>query len=132
MARSSGARIEVGNDPGAAVAGADAVYTDVWASMGAEHEAADRRRRFGGFRLTTDLLRAAPGAIVLHCLPAHRGEEIDGDVIDGPASVVFDQAENRLYVQQAVILLLLRRGLGRLGRRQAAAAMPRPVPTMAV
>jgi ornithine carbamoyltransferase len=126
LGRSSGARIELTHDPVAAVSGADAVYTDVWASMGAEHEAAERRRIFAPFRVTSELLRAAPTAIVLHCLPAHRGEEIEDDVLDGPASVVFDQAENRMYVQQAVLLLLLRRGLGRVGRRQAPlAALPR-------
>jgi ornithine carbamoyltransferase len=107
LGRHSGARIEVVHDPLAAVDGADAVYTDVWTSMGSEDDAERRRRDFTGFRVTTDLLRAAPDALVMHCLPAHRGEEIDEDVIDGPRSVVFDQAENRLYVQQAVLLRLL-------------------------
>ncbi len=87
--------------------GADAVYTDVWASMGAEHEAAERRRAFAGFRVTRELLREAPDALVMHCLPAHRGEEIDADVIDGPQSVVFDQAENRMHAQQALLVHLL-------------------------
>jgi ornithine carbamoyltransferase len=117
MARRSGAHIEVVHDPARAVADADAVYTDVWASMGSEHEAAERRRRFAGFRVTAELHRGAPGALVMHCLPAHRGEEIDGDVIDGPRSVVFDQAENRMYVQQAVLLHLLRQRRGTFGRR---------------
>jgi ornithine carbamoyltransferase len=103
----TGARIEVLHDPRAAVEGAEAVYTDVWTSMGSEDEADQRRRDFEGFRVTSELLRAAPDALVMHCLPAHRGEEIDADVIDGPRSVVFDQAENRLYVQQAVLLHLL-------------------------
>jgi ornithine carbamoyltransferase len=107
LARSTGALIEVVDDPQAAVEGADAVYTDVWASMGAEHEAAARRRAFAGFRLTENLLAPVPDALVMHCLPAHRGEEIDGEVIDGPRSVAFDQAENRLYVQQATLLHLL-------------------------
>jgi ornithine carbamoyltransferase len=115
LGRATGARIEIGTDPREAVTGADAVYTDVWASMGSEHEAAERRRRFAGFAVTAELLRAAPDALVMHCLPAHRGEEIDGDVIDGPRSVVFDQAENRMYVQQAVLLLLLRQSAGFVG-----------------
>lgn len=107
LGRQPGARIEVVHDPQAAVDGADAVYTDVWTSMGSEDEAEQRRQDFYGFRVTSDLMRAAPDALVMHCLPAHRGEEIDADVIDGPRSVVFDQAENRLYVQQAVLLQLL-------------------------
>jgi ornithine carbamoyltransferase len=110
LAREHGGQVLVGHDPVAAVRGADAVYTDVWASMGFEGEAADRERAFAPFRVTARLLEGAPDAIVLHCLPAHRGHEIDADVIDGPASVVFDQAENRLYAQQAVILRLLRQG----------------------
>jgi ornithine carbamoyltransferase len=126
LARTSGARIELVHDPVRAVHGVDAVYTDVWASMGAEHEAADRRRAFDGFRLTAALLRGAPEAIVLHCLPAHRGEEIDDDVIEGPQSVVFDQAENRMHVQQAVLLHLLQVRSGALGRAGAGA---RPAPT---
>lgn len=107
LARESGARIEVMHDPQAAIEGADAVYTDVWASMGSEHEAADRRRAFAGFRVTEKLLEPSPRALVMHCLPARRGEEIDARLIDGPHSVAFDQAENRLYVQQAVLLHLL-------------------------
>jgi ornithine carbamoyltransferase len=119
LALESGARLEILHDPAAALAGADAVYTDVWASMGSEHEAEERRRAFSGFRLTSDLLRAAPQAIVMHCLPAHRGEEIDADVIDGPRSVAFDQAENRLYVQQAALLWLTQGSA--LNRRMPAA-----------
>ncbi|MDQ3937836.1 MAG: ornithine carbamoyltransferase, partial [Chloroflexota bacterium] len=107
LARNSGARIELTHDPKAAVEGADAVYTDVWASMGAQDEAAERRRAFAGFRVSDELLRGAPAALVMHCLPAHRGEEIDADVIDGPRSVCFEQAENRLYVQQAALLWLM-------------------------
>jgi ornithine carbamoyltransferase len=109
VARGTGATIDVVHDPAAAVRGADAVYTDVWTSMGFEGEADQRARAFEPFRVTEDLMRAAPGAIVLHCLPAHRGQEIDAAVIDGPQSVVFDQAENRLYAQQAVLIRLLRR-----------------------
>ena len=107
LGRASGAHVEVVHDPRAAVHGADAVYTDVWASMGAEQEAGRRRHTFAGFRITDELLADAPTALVMHCLPAHRGQEIDADVLDGPRSVAFDQAENRLYVQQAVVLYLL-------------------------
>ena len=107
LGRDSGARIELVHDPQSAVVGADAVYTDVWASMGSEHEAAQRRRVFAGYRLTYALLAGAPDALVMHCLPAHRGEEIDADVLEGPRSLAFEQAENRLYVQQAVLLELM-------------------------
>jgi ornithine carbamoyltransferase len=93
--------------PADAVAGADAIYTDAWTSMGAEAEADLRRLRFAGYRVDGDLLAIAPDALVMHCLPAHRGEEITDEVIDGPRSVVLDQAENRLYVQQALLVELL-------------------------
>jgi ornithine carbamoyltransferase len=99
---------EVLEDPLAAVDGADAVYTDVWTSMGQEDEAEARRAAFERYRVTPDLMAAAaPGAVFMHCLPAHRGEEVDAAVIDGTQSVVFDQAENRLHVQKAVLMLLL-------------------------
>lgn len=120
LAREHDGAVEIGHDPVAAVADADAVYTDVWASMGSEGEAADRERVFAPFRVTSELLLAAPAAIVMHCLPAHRGHEIDAEVIDGPASVVFDQAENRLYAQQAVIVRLLQRSQRRLGASRPA------------
>ena len=106
-ARDLGGSIELFTLPADAVAGADAVYTDAWTSMGAESEADLRRLRFAGFRVDAALLSGAPGALVMHCLPAHRGEEITDDVIDGPRSVVLDQAENRLYVQQALLVELL-------------------------
>ncbi|MFN2521457.1 MAG: ornithine carbamoyltransferase [Candidatus Limnocylindria bacterium] len=103
-ARETGARIELGTDPVAAVRGADVVYTDVWTSMGQEQEYERRRRAFHGYQLNAQLLaHAKPDAIVLHDLPAHRGEEITDDVIDGPQSAVFDQAENRLHVQKALL-----------------------------
>jgi len=87
-----------------AVSGADVLYTDVWASMGQEAEAASRRRAFQDFQINSDLLAAAPPhAIVLHCLPAHRGEEITDEVLEGPRSVVFDEAENRLHLQMALL-----------------------------
>jgi len=107
LAQASGARIELMTDPLAAVRGADAVYTDVWASMGSEHEAEERRLAFAPYRVDARLMSQAPDALVMHCLPAHRGEEISAEVLDGPASVAFDQAENRMYVQQAVLLHLL-------------------------
>ena len=90
----------------AAVAGARVIYTDVWTSMGFEVEAKRRRSAFRGYQVDADLLRRAPRAIFMHCLPAHRGEEVSVEVIDGPASVVLDQAENRLHAQMALLALL--------------------------
>ena len=108
IAARTGASIEITNDPYAAVAGADAVYTDVWASMGQEHEAAERRVIFAPYQVNESLFAvAAPHAVFMHCLPAHRGEEVTAAVIDSPQSAVFDQAENRLHVQKAVLLLVL-------------------------
>ena len=108
IAAGTGATIEVVNDPVKAVKGADAVYTDVLASMGQEAEIAERARIFAGFRVTPELFaNAAPGGVFMHCLPAHRGEEVEAAVIDSPASVVFDQAENRLHIQKAILLQLL-------------------------
>ena len=103
-----GARIERFTDPLAAVRGADAVYTDVWASMGEEHEADHRRQVFAPYQVNAALMSAAsPQAIFMHCLPAHRGEEVTSEVIESPASIVFDQAENRLHTQKALLHLLL-------------------------
>lgn len=103
-----GAEISQLRDPVEAVRGADAVYTDVWTSMGQETEATDRRAAFTGFRITRALLsEASPDVFFMHCLPAHRGEEVDADVLDGPQSAVFDQAENRLHTQKALLLTLL-------------------------
>jgi ornithine carbamoyltransferase len=99
---------EVTSDPFAAVAGADVVYTDVWASMGQEAEAQVRLEAFEGFTVTAEMMASAsPQAVFMHCLPAHRGEEVAAEVIDGPQSVVLDEAENRLHVQKAVLMLLL-------------------------
>ncbi len=107
-ARSKGAVINIMNDPVDAVSGADVVYTDVWTSMGQEGEESERRRLFMPYQLNTELVaRARDDAIVLHCLPAHRGDEITDDVMDGPHSVVFDQAENRLHAQKAVMVDLM-------------------------
>lgn len=100
--------VELFQDPAEAVEGADVVYTDVWTSMGQEEEATDRLRRFAGFQVDEKLLgRAAPEAIFLHCLPAHRGEEVSAEVLEHPRSVVFDQAENRLHSFKALLLHLL-------------------------
>ena len=108
LAESHGGEVVVTTDPTAAVAGADAVYTDVWASMGQESEAEQRRQVFAPYQVTTDLMaQAADRAVFLHCLPAHRGEEVAAAVIDGPASRVFDQAENRLHAQKALLLRLM-------------------------
>jgi ornithine carbamoyltransferase len=97
------------NDPAKAVAEADVLYTDVWASMGQEREVEKRKRDFAGFQLNEALVKRSPGkSIVLHCLPAHRGEEITDGVIESPRSRVFDQAENRLHVQRALLFLLIR------------------------
>ncbi|HOX26395.1 MAG TPA: ornithine carbamoyltransferase [Candidatus Krumholzibacteria bacterium] len=105
----AGAVFEITHDPVAAVAGAHVIYSDSFYSMGQEAEAAQRRLAFAPFRLTTALLAGAdPGHIVLHCLPAHRGEEITDEVMDGPHSVVYDEAENRLHVQRAILAAFLR------------------------
>ena len=104
----AGAQIEVTSDPVAAVRGAQALYTDVWASMGQEQEQAEREQAFNGFCLDEALLAEAdPNAIVLHCLPAHRDEEISAGVMESASSRIFDQAENRLHSQQALLAVLL-------------------------
>lgn len=103
-----GATLTVTNDPMAAVDGADAVYTDVWASMGQEQEAAARARIFQPFQVNPSLMRAAgPRTVFMHCLPAHRGIEVTDEVMDSPASAVFDQAENRLHAQKALLTLIM-------------------------
>ena len=108
IALDTGAILEVLTDPHQAVAGADAVYTDAWASMGQEHEAGIRRAIFQPYQVNDDLMaEAATHAVFMHCLPAHRGEEVTNDVIDSPQSVVFDQAENRLHAQKALLSLIL-------------------------
>jgi ornithine carbamoyltransferase len=108
LGRGRGGSVHTGTDPVAAVRDADAVYTDVWASMGREDEADERRARFAGFGVTESLLAtAAPHVVALHCMPAHRGEEISAAVLDGPRSLALEQAENRRYVQEAVLIELL-------------------------
>jgi ornithine carbamoyltransferase len=100
--------VEITSDPMEAVAGADVVYTDVWASMGQEEEAETRAQAFDGYQVTPETMAAAaPDALFMHCLPAHRGEEVAAEVVDGPQSVVFDEAENRLHTQKALMMLLL-------------------------
>jgi ornithine carbamoyltransferase len=102
-----GATVTVTNDPVSAARGADAVYSDVWASMGQEAEADDRARIFAPFQVNDALMAAAgSGALFMHCLPAHRGDEVTSSVMDSPASVVFDQAENRLHTQKALLAMM--------------------------
>ncbi len=101
-------KIKITNDPKEAVKDADIVYTDVWTSMGQENKRDERIKRFEGFQINEELLKnAKKNYLIMHCLPAHRGEEITDDVIDGPHSIVFDQSENRLHVQKALLLKLL-------------------------
>jgi len=108
FAKETDAVIEVTNDPKAAVKGADAVYTDVWTSMGWEDEQEERLKSFADFQVNSELMSEAdPKAVFLHCLPAHRGEEVSAEVIDGPQSIVFEEAENRLHVQKALMVALM-------------------------
>jgi len=103
-----GARLRLFIDPADAVAGVDAIYTDTWTSMGQEAEAQQRRQVFAPYQVNHDLMALAqPGALFMHCLPAHRGEEVSEGVIDGPNSIIYDQAENRLHAQKALLELLL-------------------------
>lgn len=107
-AKATGAKIEIVNDPYEAVANADAVYTDVWASMGYEAETERRREIFSAFRVTKKLMKEArKGAFFMHCLPAHRGDEVDAAVIDEKGSIVYDQAENRLHTQKGIMFELV-------------------------
>jgi ornithine carbamoyltransferase len=120
IAERTGASVTVTNDPVAAVKGASAVYTDVWASMGQEDEAAARKRIFAPYQVNERLFKhTAKNAVFLHCLPAHRDDEVTAAVIDSPRSVVFDQAENRLHVQKAILLMLLGGGMHRMAKRSA-------------
>ena len=108
IAKQTGARIELLTDPAAAVAAVDAIYTDAWASMGQEQEATERARIFPPYQVNRSMTaKAAPHAVFMHCLPAHRGEEVTNEVMDSENSVIFDQAENRLHVQKAILYLLL-------------------------
>jgi len=108
FALESGSKIEIGNNPLIAADGADVIYTDVWTSMGQEAQREQRRRDFAGYQINQDIVaKAHPEAIVMHCLPAHRGQEISDEVADGPHSVLFDQAENRMHAQKALLAVLL-------------------------
>jgi ornithine carbamoyltransferase len=108
VARETKGKIELFTSAEEAVAGAQAVYADVWASMGQEEEAAHREAIFAPFQVNESLMNAAaPDAVFLHCLPAHRGSEVTSEVIDSPRSIIYDQAENRLHVQKAILLMLL-------------------------
>ncbi|MYD09020.1 MAG: ornithine carbamoyltransferase [Boseongicola sp. SB0673_bin_14] len=108
IAARNGVNLEMHTRPQAAVADADVIYTDTWVSMGQEAEAGERAAEFGAFQVNADLLRHAnPAAIVLHCLPAHRGDEITDDIMDGARSRIFEQAENRLHAQKAILLRIL-------------------------
>ena len=114
LAAEAGGRLVFGSDPREVVRGADIVYTDAWTSMGQEAETEERRDAFRGYQVDDALLDAAgPGVLAMHCLPAHRGEEITSEVMDGPRSLIFDQSENRLHVQKALLVELL-------GREEAA------------
>ena len=114
LAAEAGGRLVFGSDPREIVRGADIVYTDAWTSMGQEAETEERRDAFRGYQVDDALLDAAgPGVLAMHCLPAHRGEEITSEVMDGPRSLIFDQSENRLHVQKALLVELL-------GREEAA------------
>jgi ornithine carbamoyltransferase len=107
-ARETRGKIEVCDSPEEAVAGAQAIYTDVWTSMGQEDESAAREAAFASYQVNGALFaQAAPDAVFMHCLPAHRGSEVSKEVIDSPRSIVFDQAENRLHMQKAILLTLL-------------------------
>jgi ornithine carbamoyltransferase len=107
-AKATGSTVTLVNDPLIAAKDADVIYTDVWASMGQESEQAIRAKAFEGFQVNNEVMKAAnKGAIVLHCLPAHRGEEITDEVMEGPQSAIFDEAENRLHVQKAIMALLM-------------------------
>jgi ornithine carbamoyltransferase len=109
IARDAGGSVELTDDPRTAVAGADVLYTDVWTSMGQEAEREQRLRDLAGYGIDAELLRrAGDGAVVLHCLPAHYGEEITEDVLYGPQSAVWDEAENRLHAQKALMALVIR------------------------
>jgi ornithine carbamoyltransferase len=107
-AQAAGSRIILVREPAQAAAGADVLYTDAWVSMGQEEETAKREKAFAGYQVNVALIRAAkPQAVVLHCLPAHRGKEITDEVMDGPQSLVFEEAENRLHAQKAILADLL-------------------------
>jgi len=112
LAEASGAEIFWSEDPVEAVRGADFIYTDTWTSMGQEQEAESRRRIFAAYQVNAQLVGHAPSARLMHCLPAHRGEEITDELLDGPNSLIYEQAENRLHAQKAVMERLMRAPTG--------------------
>jgi ornithine carbamoyltransferase len=119
IAKQTGAKIEIMTDPHKAVRNADAVYTDAWTSMGHEHETEERARTFPPYQVNDELIAgAAPHGVFMHCLPAHRNEEVTDSVIDSVRSIVFDQAENRMHVQKAILMMLIG-GKNRLPMRSA-------------
>jgi ornithine carbamoyltransferase len=119
LAVKTGAKIHIVNDPVAAVAGADVVYTDVWASMGHESEAVERKKTFAAYQVNDELMaNASKHALFMHCLPAHRGDEVTAAVIDSGRSIVFDEAENRLHIQKAILVMLMG-GASRAQRRNS-------------
>lgn len=108
IAKQTGSEIVITQSPQEAVQDADAIYTDVWASMGFEEEQKERELAFADFQVNEELVKLAkPDYLFLHCLPAHRGEEVSAGVIDGPNSVIFDEAENRLHAQKALLVALM-------------------------
>ena len=111
MAEKTGTELRLLDDATEAVIGAGFVYTDTWFSMGQEDEAEERRAAFGPYQVNGTLLEAAPNALVMHCLPAHRGEEITNEVLDGPRCIAYDQAENRVHAQKALLIDLLGRAM---------------------
>jgi ornithine carbamoyltransferase len=118
IAEETKATLRILTDPRKAVIGADAVYTDAWASMGDEHEAAERAAIFSPYQVNSSLMQLAKSnARFMHCLPAHRGQEVTDQVIDSVNSVVFDQAENRLHIQKAILVWLLGGATGRFSAR---------------
>jgi ornithine carbamoyltransferase len=120
LAAKTGAKITVTNDPVSAVTGADVVYTDVWASMGKESEAERRKNTFSPYQVNDELMaHASEHALFMHCLPAHRGDEVAASIIDSARSVVFDEAENRLHIQKAILVMLMGGGSHRAQRRNS-------------
>ena len=115
LAYESGARIDLFEDPKKAVKDADVIYTDVWTSMGQEKEAEKKKKALADYQINQELVEAAKKEVkVMHCMPVHREEEITSEVMDGPASIIIDQSENRLHVQKAILEILLLRDRGEL------------------
>ncbi len=131
IAGTNGAKIELSCSPSEGVQNADVIYTDVWVSMGQEADFDSKMKAFAGFQINAELMKQAkPKAIFMHCLPAHRGEEVTDDVMDSPQSVVFDEAENRLHTQKSILYTLLKdKGREKLHTRGSRRKLPRPIRT---